>query len=172
MSRGSKNHARGHCRPCRDYHSPEGCAQGTACNFCHYTHTDDKNMKDPVKPQPADQAAPTEPKCEISLQNGLPTSPKSQRASLTTRFPSSFFPDHLWPTQLAQDHAPTNGYYMGMMPKGISRSTPIHPELYESDDKQGDLLLGKPWSVVIDSMSNDKKKLWDPSEPWYVTLHM
>eukprot|EP00811_Abedinium_folium_P027384 NODE_4146_length_1930_cov_8.556295.p1 GENE.NODE_4146_length_1930_cov_8.556295~~NODE_4146_length_1930_cov_8.556295.p1 ORF type:complete len:508 (+),score=15.58 NODE_4146_length_1930_cov_8.556295:127-1650(+) len=37
-SRGSKNHAIGQCRPCRNFFKPGGCAQGAMCNFCHNSH--------------------------------------------------------------------------------------------------------------------------------------
>lgn len=35
-SRGSRNHFRGLCRPCR--FSPEECPDGEMCNFCHHSH--------------------------------------------------------------------------------------------------------------------------------------
>lgn len=35
-SRGSRNHFRGLCRPCK--FSPEECPDGEKCNFCHYPH--------------------------------------------------------------------------------------------------------------------------------------
>lgn len=40
MSRGSKNHCKGQCRPCRLCHTPEGCPNGASCNFCHFAHDD------------------------------------------------------------------------------------------------------------------------------------
>jgi len=40
MSRGSKNHCKGQCRPCRLCHTPEGCPNGASCNFCHFMHDD------------------------------------------------------------------------------------------------------------------------------------
>jgi hypothetical protein len=38
ISRGSKNHKTGQCRPCFAYNSPEGCHIGKKCNFCHFPH--------------------------------------------------------------------------------------------------------------------------------------
>merc|ERR1711879_1087520 len=35
LSRGSKNHANGKCRPCVQFNSPDGCVNGDRCNFCH-----------------------------------------------------------------------------------------------------------------------------------------
>lgn len=35
-SRGSRNHFRGLCRPCK--FSPEECPDGEMCNFCHHSH--------------------------------------------------------------------------------------------------------------------------------------
>mmetsp|Transcript_19433 Transcript_19433/g.31574 ORF Transcript_19433/g.31574 Transcript_19433/m.31574 type:complete len:343 (+) Transcript_19433:77-1105(+) len=40
LSRGSKNHDKGQCRPCRDFWTPKGCANGVLCNFCHCEHGD------------------------------------------------------------------------------------------------------------------------------------
>eukprot|EP00747_Dinoflagellata_sp_TGD_P216767 gnl/TRDRNA2_/TRDRNA2_89260_c0_seq2.p1 gnl/TRDRNA2_/TRDRNA2_89260_c0~~gnl/TRDRNA2_/TRDRNA2_89260_c0_seq2.p1 ORF type:complete len:274 (+),score=52.82 gnl/TRDRNA2_/TRDRNA2_89260_c0_seq2:33-854(+) len=37
-TRGSKNHASGHCRPCKKAFTPEGCPAGEKCNFCHFSH--------------------------------------------------------------------------------------------------------------------------------------
>jgi len=42
LSRGSKNHANGRCRPCHYYHTPEGCPNGALCNFCHHVHSEAK----------------------------------------------------------------------------------------------------------------------------------
>eukprot|EP00931_Biecheleriopsis_adriatica_P030096 TRINITY_DN17763_c0_g1_i2.p1 TRINITY_DN17763_c0_g1~~TRINITY_DN17763_c0_g1_i2.p1 ORF type:complete len:250 (-),score=18.53 TRINITY_DN17763_c0_g1_i2:127-876(-) len=39
-SRGSKNHGKGQCRPCKLVFTPEGCARGAMCNFCHAFHED------------------------------------------------------------------------------------------------------------------------------------
>mmetsp|Transcript_26397 Transcript_26397/g.48252 ORF Transcript_26397/g.48252 Transcript_26397/m.48252 type:complete len:268 (+) Transcript_26397:89-892(+) len=38
LSRGSKNHMRGHCHPCLVYFTLQGCPEGAMCNFCHYPH--------------------------------------------------------------------------------------------------------------------------------------
>mmetsp|Transcript_27407 Transcript_27407/g.63307 ORF Transcript_27407/g.63307 Transcript_27407/m.63307 type:complete len:257 (-) Transcript_27407:119-889(-) len=38
LSRGSKNHMRGHCHPCLVYYSSAGCPDEAMCNFCHYPH--------------------------------------------------------------------------------------------------------------------------------------
>lgn len=40
-SRGSKNHERCQCRPCKRFSTPEGCPDGALCNFCHYPHSED-----------------------------------------------------------------------------------------------------------------------------------
>lgn len=42
-SRGSKNHEKGQCRPCRDFWKPQGCASGVLCNFCHCDHGEQKS---------------------------------------------------------------------------------------------------------------------------------
>jgi len=42
MSRGSKNHHLEKCRPCQKYYTPEGCARGSLCNFCHFQHDEGK----------------------------------------------------------------------------------------------------------------------------------
>lgn len=42
LSRGSKNHASGRCRPCRVFFSADGCREGARCNFCHHRHTEAK----------------------------------------------------------------------------------------------------------------------------------
>ncbi|CAK0845766.1 unnamed protein product [Prorocentrum cordatum] len=41
-SRGSKNHFRGQCRPCRFHEAPEKCPRGESCNFCHFPHGPEK----------------------------------------------------------------------------------------------------------------------------------
>ncbi|CAK0804757.1 unnamed protein product [Prorocentrum cordatum] len=41
-SRGSKNHFKGQCRPCRFHLAPEECPRGEACNFCHFPHGAEK----------------------------------------------------------------------------------------------------------------------------------
>lgn len=45
FSRGSKNHCKGQCRPCRICHSETGCPNGAACNFCHHAHDDDRMLE-------------------------------------------------------------------------------------------------------------------------------
>jgi len=45
LSRGSKNHALGQCRPCQQAGSPEGCDRGALCNFCHYPHDEAKMVE-------------------------------------------------------------------------------------------------------------------------------
>jgi len=42
VSRGSKNHDVGKCRPCGYFNSPQGCADGALCNFCHKDHDSSK----------------------------------------------------------------------------------------------------------------------------------
>jgi hypothetical protein len=37
-SRGSKNHTKGQCRPCKKVAIEGGCPDGDKCNFCHYFH--------------------------------------------------------------------------------------------------------------------------------------
>mmetsp|Transcript_78563 Transcript_78563/g.123848 ORF Transcript_78563/g.123848 Transcript_78563/m.123848 type:complete len:174 (-) Transcript_78563:102-623(-) len=37
-SRGSKNHSRGQCRPCKFYQGGKECPNGVMCNFCHLPH--------------------------------------------------------------------------------------------------------------------------------------
>ncbi|CAK0893461.1 unnamed protein product, partial [Prorocentrum cordatum] len=44
-SRGSKNHFRGQCRPCRFHEAPEKCPRGEDCNFCHFPHGEEKFAK-------------------------------------------------------------------------------------------------------------------------------
>jgi len=39
LSRGSKNHHRGQCNPCRNFFTEAGCKDGQRCNFCHMPHT-------------------------------------------------------------------------------------------------------------------------------------
>ncbi|CAK0836292.1 unnamed protein product [Prorocentrum cordatum] len=41
-SRGSKNHFKGQCRPCRFHEAPEKCPRGEDCNFCHFPHGEEK----------------------------------------------------------------------------------------------------------------------------------
>mmetsp|Transcript_105879 Transcript_105879/g.309706 ORF Transcript_105879/g.309706 Transcript_105879/m.309706 type:complete len:217 (-) Transcript_105879:246-896(-) len=48
LSRGSKNHGNGQCRPCVACHQLEGCARGDQCNFCHHTHDAVKIMETSV----------------------------------------------------------------------------------------------------------------------------
>eukprot|EP00931_Biecheleriopsis_adriatica_P030095 TRINITY_DN17763_c0_g1_i1.p1 TRINITY_DN17763_c0_g1~~TRINITY_DN17763_c0_g1_i1.p1 ORF type:complete len:232 (-),score=17.80 TRINITY_DN17763_c0_g1_i1:127-822(-) len=43
-SRGSKNHGKGQCRPCKLVFTPEGCARGAMCNFCHAFHDDSQRQ--------------------------------------------------------------------------------------------------------------------------------
>lgn len=55
-SRGSKNHEKGQCRPCRDFHTAAGCANGIFCNFCHCDHGEasfclECDMNDPGEAQ-------------------------------------------------------------------------------------------------------------------------
>mmetsp|Transcript_36315 Transcript_36315/g.56330 ORF Transcript_36315/g.56330 Transcript_36315/m.56330 type:complete len:241 (-) Transcript_36315:204-926(-) len=38
-SRGSLNHLRGRCRPCRYVQEGEICPNGVLCNFCHFPHS-------------------------------------------------------------------------------------------------------------------------------------
>mmetsp|Transcript_101001 Transcript_101001/g.240697 ORF Transcript_101001/g.240697 Transcript_101001/m.240697 type:complete len:181 (+) Transcript_101001:68-610(+) len=38
-SRGSKNHHKGQCNPCRDHPTAAGCKDGHMCNFCHMPHS-------------------------------------------------------------------------------------------------------------------------------------
>jgi len=45
VSRGSKNHANGQCRPCRFFLTFGGCPDGALCNHCHLLHTNDKVME-------------------------------------------------------------------------------------------------------------------------------
>ncbi|CAK0869127.1 unnamed protein product [Prorocentrum cordatum] len=40
-SRGSKNHFKGQCRPCRFHGAPEKCPRED-CNFCHFPHGEEK----------------------------------------------------------------------------------------------------------------------------------
>jgi len=42
LSRGSKNHSTGQCRPCRAITTPEGCVNGQACNYCHHAHEESR----------------------------------------------------------------------------------------------------------------------------------
>mmetsp|Transcript_5453 Transcript_5453/g.8876 ORF Transcript_5453/g.8876 Transcript_5453/m.8876 type:complete len:329 (+) Transcript_5453:89-1075(+) len=41
-SRGSKNHGKGQCRPCKNFNTANGCASGILCNFCHCDHPECK----------------------------------------------------------------------------------------------------------------------------------
>jgi len=43
-SRGSKNHKIGLCRPCKLHFTPNGCTQGSKCNFCHFPHQQTSSM--------------------------------------------------------------------------------------------------------------------------------
>eukprot|EP00440_Ansanella_granifera_P076478 gb/GFBE01082991.1/.p1 GENE.gb/GFBE01082991.1/~~gb/GFBE01082991.1/.p1 ORF type:complete len:286 (+),score=54.63 gb/GFBE01082991.1/:1-858(+) len=54
-SKGSKNHHKGMCRPCRNFNTPEGCSQGYNCNFCHCYHE-----------EPSEKALSTKEPSEIS----------------------------------------------------------------------------------------------------------
>jgi len=45
ISRGSKNHSNGQCRPCRLYFTPAGCPDGALCNFCHHYHDEGKLLQ-------------------------------------------------------------------------------------------------------------------------------
>jgi len=42
ISKGSKNHFRGQCRPCMDRFMPAGCARKEQCNFCHFHHSEEQ----------------------------------------------------------------------------------------------------------------------------------
>mmetsp|Transcript_121230 Transcript_121230/g.339491 ORF Transcript_121230/g.339491 Transcript_121230/m.339491 type:complete len:188 (+) Transcript_121230:81-644(+) len=44
-SAGSAGHEKGHCKPCVLSVSWEGCAQGAACRFCHFTHPMQKGKR-------------------------------------------------------------------------------------------------------------------------------
>jgi len=50
MSRGSKNHFKGQCRPCWGYCFGEGCKHGKLCNFCHYKHDDEDREQATTQP--------------------------------------------------------------------------------------------------------------------------
>lgn len=39
VSRGSKNHHKGQCNPCRNHFTAAGCRDGQMCNFCHMPHS-------------------------------------------------------------------------------------------------------------------------------------
>lgn len=54
-SRGSKNHYLGKCRPCKAFNSPQGCAEGGACNFCHCRHDQQKLAESDVYSAKASQ---------------------------------------------------------------------------------------------------------------------
>lgn len=45
LSRGSKNHATGNCRPCLASATEEGCPRGVQCNFCHFDHNEEKVLE-------------------------------------------------------------------------------------------------------------------------------
>lgn len=45
LSRGSKNHASGQCRPCYASSTPEGCPNGEACNYCHHSHDESRLLQ-------------------------------------------------------------------------------------------------------------------------------
>eukprot|EP00440_Ansanella_granifera_P002003 gb/GFBE01002167.1/.p1 GENE.gb/GFBE01002167.1/~~gb/GFBE01002167.1/.p1 ORF type:complete len:176 (+),score=30.46 gb/GFBE01002167.1/:1-528(+) len=66
-SRGSKNHHKGQCRPCKMYHSDEGCAMGQKCNFCHYTHDKETTLTEvPAVLHKVGQLFPTRPGSVVS----------------------------------------------------------------------------------------------------------
>jgi len=48
VSRGSKNHNKGQCRPCRFFLTFGSCPDGALCNHCHLPHTNDKVMETQV----------------------------------------------------------------------------------------------------------------------------
>jgi len=45
LSKGSKNHNTGQCRPCRAVATIEGCPLMAACNYCHHSHSETKIME-------------------------------------------------------------------------------------------------------------------------------
>jgi len=49
VSAGSAGHVEGQCKPCLFFASPDGCAAGTGCSFCHFPHSLSGNYKRPSK---------------------------------------------------------------------------------------------------------------------------
>lgn len=52
-SRGSRNHCKGQCKPCRELRQTGFCAYGVLCNSCHYDHAEE-NQPIFIDPNPSE----------------------------------------------------------------------------------------------------------------------
>jgi hypothetical protein len=88
LSRGSKNHAIGQCRPCRSINTPGGCAAGFMCNFCHCPHEQNEVQGVYSKPEDLDECQP----CIVEAKQETSDRVSNQPWYLPMPVPMSFPP--------------------------------------------------------------------------------
>lgn len=85
LSRGSKNHFLGQCRPCYACYTPAGCPDGPLCNYCHFRHSETKMKEATMYSAKASAKRAAQRQAEVALQEEA----EAQAAAATVPHPQT-----------------------------------------------------------------------------------
>lgn len=131
LSRGSKNHDIGQCRPCRHFATPQGCAEGAGCNFCHHEHDGTKVLENALLSLQAKMKRADQYSSNSTAAISDPGSPRS--SGTNTPMQSSYFvTDTVLPPRST---VATSGPSFPRLPPGVHLPCGFDSHTYVAEEK-------------------------------------